>query len=630
MKPILFEENSILFTTNGKGRLSDAISCVVKEERNGQYELEMDYPSNGAHFAEIGIRSIILAKASAKNGNQPFRVYKITKPINGRVKILAQHISYDLSKNVCMPFSVTASGTACSTVLQNLKTRAVETCPFIFWTDVTTVASYKQDIPSSIRQRLGGVEGSVLDQFGGEYEWDSFTVKLHRQRGQNTDVVLRYGKNITDLNQEENIANTVTGIVPYWTNAEDGDIVTLPEKAVYSSYASRYSSHMTVPKDLSEKWDTKPTETQLRTAAQVIVNQTGFGLPKVSIDVSFINLADTEEYKDFIALQDVGLCDNITVQFEKLGISTTAEIVKTEYDVLSEKYNSVTVGELRSNMATTINDINSSLVQSISNAEKTVFAQAGAEAADLINNATAWLTSAGGYVVAVKNADGSWKELLFMDTNDPATARNVLRLNTNGLGFSRNGVGGPYTQAWTLDGKLVVGGTNVPSITCYDENNNIIFQTTKTGTIWNSSNSSMDMDGTITAENGIFNGGTITLGGNDNGKIIMKNSSGTEVGRWDRSKFRFTNGNNTIDLTTKSGNAVIYFDEDSYIDGTGSGSQGGIHLNAREVVFSVNDLGVTSYRGSKQIAYGKSGTLTDSYGTEWTFTNGLLTNVSNQ
>lgn len=630
MKPILFSDNSILFTTNGLGRLSDAVSCVVREERNGQYELEMEYPSTGVHFNEIGIRSIILAKASAKAGNQPFRVYKITKPINGRAKIFAQHISYDLSKNVCMPFSVTASGTACDTVLQNLKSRAVETCPFIFWTDVTTVASYKQDIPSSIRQRLGGIEGSVLDQFGGEYEWDVFTVKLHRQRGDNTDIVLRYGKNITDINQEENIANTVTGIVPYWANAEDGDVVTLPEKAVYSQYASRYPQKLTVPKDLSDKWESKPTETQLRTAAQVIVNQSGFGLPKVSIEVSFINLADTEEYKEIISLQDVGLCDNIKVQFTELGVDTTAEIVKIEYDVLAERYNSVTVGELRSNMATTINDINSSLVQSISNAEKTVFAQAGSQAQDLINNATAWLTSAGGYVVAVKNTDGSWKELLFMDTNDPSTARNVLRLNTNGLGFSRNGVGGPYTQAWTLDGKLVVGGTNVPSITCYDSDNSIIFQTSRNGTIWNSDNSSMAADGTLTANNANLEGGLLKLGGSENGRIVMYSSGGSQVGEWNRSHLEFKSGGHNIELTTKNGNAVIEFDDDSYIDGTGSGTYGGINMNSDRVVFSVDELGVTSYRGSRTVAYGKSGTLTDSYGTQWTFTNGLLTAISNQ
>ena len=455
MKPILYTENSTVFTSNGIGRLSDAISCKVEEERNGIYELEMQYPMSGQHYSDIVIRNIIVAKPSANASLQAFRIYKVSRLINGKVTVYAQHISYDLTKNTCMPFSVSASSSACNTVLQGLKSNAVESCPFTFWTDITTVASYSQIIPASIRQRLGGIEGSVLDQFGGEYEWDNYTVKLHRERGEERDITLRYGKNITDIQQEENISETVTGVVPYWINADGTDSRTLPEKAVYSSHASAYSTHLTAPLDLSQQWEEKPTEVQLRTAAQVYVNRSGFGIPKVSVQVSFVNLADTEEYRDILPLENVNLCDIIKVQFEKLGINTTAEIVKTTYDVLKEKYISVEIGELRSNFASTINQLDADTALAISNTGKTVFAQAGSAAQDAVNNATAWLTGSNGYVVAIKNTDGSWKELLFMDTNDAQTARNVLRMNENGIGFSRNGVGGPYTNAWTIDGNLV-------------------------------------------------------------------------------------------------------------------------------------------------------------------------------
>ena len=229
MKPILFAENSTTFTTNGIGRLSDAISCIVIEERNGQYELEMVYPIDGQHYSDIGIRKIIVAIPSDGASLQAFRIYQMSKPINGKVTINARHITYDLSKNTSMPFSVAASPTACASTLAGLKSNAVETCPFTFWTDVTTGASYTQTVPGSIKSRLGGVEGSVLDQFGGEFEWDNWTVKLHNQRGRlatTTGLSLRYGKNITDITQEENIAETVTGVVPYWIDYE-GDIVTI-------------------------------------------------------------------------------------------------------------------------------------------------------------------------------------------------------------------------------------------------------------------------------------------------------------------------------------------------------------------------------------------------------------------
>lgn len=502
MKPILFDENANTFTTNGLGRL-DCHSCTVTEERNGQFELEMTIAESALHADQIGMNSIIVARASQGSGLQAFRVYQITKPLNGVFKVYANHISYQLSMIPTMPFSVSASASACQTVLNTLKSNAVESCPFTFSTDVTTVAPYNQKTPSSIRSRLGGIEGSVLDQYGGEYEFDNYSVILHKNRGLTTpQVTLRYGKNITDLNQEENIANTITGIVPFWADNEGTNVVTLPEKVVDSQYASHYPFKRTVPKDFSSDFDEEPTVAQLRAKAQAYV--TSIGIPVVSIKLSFVNLADTEEFKDLIPLQSVNLCDNITVQFEKYGISTTAKIVKTVYDVLAERYESIEIGSLRSSLATTISEQNADTITTITSK----FEKVGTE----IDNATAWLTSSGGYVVAVKNNDGSWKELLFLDTNDTATAHNVLRINENGIGFSSNGVSGPYTQAWTLDGRLVIGGTNVPSITVYDSNDDIIFEASADAMIWNADNSSMDQYGTITCDSANLSNANITNG----------------------------------------------------------------------------------------------------------------------
>ncbi len=497
MKPILFDKSATNFTTNGLGRL-DCHSCQVTEERNGQYELELQISEGTNHADQIEMTSIIVV--IVPSGLQAFRVYRVTKPLNGVFRVYANHISYQLSMIPTMPFEVTASAGACQETLDELLSNAVEPCPFTFTTDVTTVASYKQTTPSSIRSRLGGTEGSVLDQFGGEFEWDNYNVILHKDRGVTTPTVtLRYGKNITDINQEENISNTITGIVPFWTDNE-GNLVTLPEKVVNSPYASAYPFKRTVPQDFSDDFEEQPTEAQLRSHATAFVTE--IGLPVVSIKLSFINLADTEEFKDLMSPLSVRLCDNITVQFEKYGISTTAKIVKTVYDVLGERYDSLEIGSLRSNLGTTISDQNAANVTSIT----AKFNKVGSE----IDNATAWLTSSGGYVVAVKNNDGSWKELLFLDTNDIDTAHNVLRINENGIGFSSNGVSGPYTQAWTLDGRLVIGGTNVPSITVYDNQQNIIFQADATAMIWNATNSSMDATGVITMEGANIKDGEIT------------------------------------------------------------------------------------------------------------------------
>jgi hypothetical protein len=225
------------------------------------------------------------------------------------------------------------------------------------------------------------------------------------------------------------------------------NVVTLPEHVVYSANADRYPFHLTEVLDLSGKWEEEPSVNSLRLAAQAYVNKSGLGIPKVSIEVSFVELWQTEEYKEVAPLQRVKLCDEVTVEFEKLGISETAKIVRTEYDVLAERYKSVTLGNLRSTFVSTLNDQNASTLQTID--LRTV------QISDAINQATAWLTSSNGYLVAVKNQDGSWKELLAMDTNDPETAQKVMRLNENGLGGSSTGIDGPYVSAILSDGTIV-------------------------------------------------------------------------------------------------------------------------------------------------------------------------------
>ena len=286
--------------------------------------------------------------------------------------------------------------------------------------------------------------------------------------------------------------------------------MTLPEKVIESAYADNYPFKRTVTLDMSQDFQEKPSEAQLRTAANVYLGRSGIGIPTVSIKVSFINLADTDEYADIAPLQTVKLCDMITVQFEKLGISSTAKIVKTTYDVLKERYVSVEVGSLRSSLASTIqntNDAISTMAQSLSQR----FAQFGEGIDEEIQSATAWLTNSHGYVHAVKNQDGTWKELIFADTNDPSTWTNLLRINENGLGFSSDG-GRNYKQAWTLDGRLVIGGTNVPSLTVYttDAETQTLFQVSRNGIVWNVPNSSMSADGTLTARNCTMNGQLIS------------------------------------------------------------------------------------------------------------------------
>lgn len=441
MKPILFSASETAFTSNGLGRL-DPTKCVVVEERNGLYELECVVPVGSPHYDDIANNMILGVIPGDGMTLQAFRIYQITEPLNGLVTLSARHLSYDLSYNSVMPFTASSINAA----FLGLRTNSVETNPFTMWTDKTTAANFKVSVPQTFRSLLGGQQGSILDVYGGEYEFDNWTVKLWNHRGSDTDVTLRYGKNITDINQEQNLESVVTGLVPYW--ADENDLVTLPEKSVDSSYASSYPYKRTVPIDFSSEYENKPTQAQLRTKAENYILANDIGVPKVSIKVSFVALWQTEEYKNVAPLERVHLCDTVGVVFEKYGINTRAKVIRTEWDCLAERYLSIELGEARSNFAKTIVGMNDQTQTEIEDA-KTFLEKA-------IDTATALITgNNGGYLKINANADGQPYELLIMDTDDIETATKVWRWNMGGLGYSSTGYTGEFGTAITMNGQIV-------------------------------------------------------------------------------------------------------------------------------------------------------------------------------
>ena len=443
MKPILFDSDATTYTTNGLGRL-DAISCIITEELNGIFELEMEYPVSGPRFSDLVVSNIILAQPYDGASPQPFRIYRVGKEMAGRVTISARHISYQLNWIPVMPFNYSSL----SDCLTKLKTQSVYTNPFTFWTDktVTTGGAFTEPLPC--RSCLGGVQGSVLQRYGGDYEWDNWTVKLLTRRGSDTNVRISYGKNLISAQQETNIENTYTGICPYYVDTDTEEVVTLPEKYVLSSTASAFPFLRIQTVDFSSDFDNTPTTAQLRTRAEQYITANNIGHPNVSVDVNFVALWQTDEYKNIAPLERVRLGDSVAVYFEKLGIDEQARVVAYEYDVLRERYNKVTIGDLKSSFAKTFVDQGHLIEETQDSIRQEV------------TKGTSWLTKGNGYVVAIKNTDGSWKELVFLDTPSIQTAQKVLRINENGIGFSSTGYNGNYSQSWTLDGTLTLGGVN--------------------------------------------------------------------------------------------------------------------------------------------------------------------------
>lgn len=440
MKPILFPSTATEFNTHGLGVLTDAISCTVTEERNGAFELTMQYPDTGVHFAEITDRCIIYAIPSPYRAPQPFRIYRITRPMDGIIMVYAQHITYDLSGVPLNPFTAINAPDA----LSKLSLNAAVDSPFIFWTDKSTVASFAVSVPSSTRSVLGGSSGSILDVYGGEYEWDGFTVRLYGQRGYDNGVVISYGKNLTDIEQDRNISNVATGIYPYWTNAE-GALVTCDPKIVNAP--GTYDFTRVVPVDFSNDFETQPTQAQLQARAEKYVEDNKIGIPKTSITASFVQLEQFPEYEDLALLEKCGLCDTVTIRYPQLGVEAKAEIVKIDTDVLLERYNSVEIGDVRTNIADTIVGQQQEIKQKPS---ETYLREAVLALTETILGA-----SGGAVRLLDTNNDGMPDTLYIADDPDPTKARNVWRFNHEGWGASDSGYNGPFSYGATLKNGMV-------------------------------------------------------------------------------------------------------------------------------------------------------------------------------
>ena len=451
MIPILYKESATDFSTFGIGALADTISCLVTEERNGVYELTLKYPINGPLYSEIRKERIIKAKPNDLSDPQAFRIYRITIPINGIITIYAQHISYDLINIGVLPFSLVnvKPQQAIDTVLKN----TVMPHNFTFRTDYTIEKDFEVKKPQSVRACLGGTYGSLVNKWGGEFEWDNFNIIHHKGRGSNKGVVIEYGKNLTKLDHDSNISEVYTDILPYAVISKgDGtdDVVTLSEQTL--PITSALINRKTLIKDMTDSFDEgdEITESTLREKAQKYIEDNPLGVENPTITISFEPLWKQPEYSAL--LERVSLCDTVTVKHTQIGVSIKTKVIKTTYNTLLEKYTSITLGNARSNFIDQVHDVESKI-----DSTKTAVDRFPSLLNYAISNATNLITgNSGGYVVLHSAAkDGKPYELLVMDKPNLDDAVKVWRWNVSGLGYSKNGYNGPYETAITSDGQIV-------------------------------------------------------------------------------------------------------------------------------------------------------------------------------
>lgn len=454
MKPILFEQGTTDFSTNGLGRLADAISCLVSESRNGAFELTLKYPISGIHRELITKGRIIYAIHDDSYVPQPFDIYKVVEDSKGTVTAYARHIAYRLQKCVVMPSAFI--GESAEDMLEFMAENIVGNCPFSFHSDITGPATTTVKTPLypvSAWSMLGDdTDDHVLYNFPGEWKYDGFDIYLLSARGTNRGIKVRRGKNATNIKATVDISDQLTGVVPYWTGTDldTGDDITVVDydnPAVYASDAQQFAVQQVEPLDLTDAFETRPTVQQVKDAAtewllRYVYNNRG----NVNYAVDLTDMRDLPE-----ALRLVRLCDTITLEDAVLGLRRSVKVVKTTYDAVSEVMTRIEVGSPK---------------MTLSYAMRYAGSGSGSATVEIatpvVSSSSTGSTSTNTHKQSKTNA-----------VKIKALEKNVATLNQGGGG----GGGGGGTEHGTWDGNdLKVGGANndYGRVLEYDANGNLM------------------------------------------------------------------------------------------------------------------------------------------------------------
>ena len=351
--PILYKANETNFEHLGVSVLSDASKCHVSRERNGIYILEFDYPVNGKDVDKIKEGMYIKSDAGYRTKNQRFVVSKITKTQN-EFKLYCQHISQvKTTMNAIRPditlTSVSAMG-ALTAWRDNLLDSREE---FFVQSDISTLNSttWKVENIENARDALGGKAGSILDVWGGEYEFDNLNITLHKSMGIDNPTIIAYGKNLLDLEQEQSILETYTSVFPFKKYTDDNNreqLITLPEILLDSTHLNKFTHRRILKVDFSSDENLKTVE-QLRSKAKSYIKSNNVGVPKTNLKINYQDLSKVEGVFDNPALEQIDLCDRLKVYYNELGIlNENAKVVKVIWDVILEENHEIEVGDSRS------------------------------------------------------------------------------------------------------------------------------------------------------------------------------------------------------------------------------------------------------------------------------------------
>ncbi|MCD8299992.1 MAG: phage tail protein, partial [Clostridiales bacterium] len=620
MVPCLYETGETLFTTNGIGKLADCVSCVVTEKRNGSFELEMEYPVDGIHAGSLMEGNIILAKPADNRDPQPFDIYKVSADLSGTVKVSARHISYRLNFITVSPTTVATGGyDQVNEAFKALVKNAGADCPFSFETDIESESYFGILEPMSMRCALGGADGSLLDTFGGEFEWDFFNVRFLKARGADNGVRIVYGKNLADFKQEKDSGDVITGVHPFWKDYETGDITELTEKVITLADTDVPYERIAVL-DCSGEFDEEPTQAQLRSYAASHLEGTTQTEPSLDIEIDFEQLWQSPDYADVAEAERVALCDTVHVYVSTLGMEVEAKVTETEYDSLLERYKTITLSNAvaasrNSSLAlalATTSQVRSLIAMTDSSIRLSV-SNIYATKATLENNYSTTVETKSLIEASESAVTLSFEKKLADDYSTTAEIKSLISASEEGITLEYTKKLSGYTTTEEVQ-SLITASEEGIALT-YTKNGEVRSQfamedssiTVKSGVITFESNSiSIESDNfTLTTSGQVTAKGSFTSGSDTTYKMVMSSGQingyyqGSSVGSITMKAYRSI----TIDGVSNVYRGVLVESEDIKLQGTL------VDVNAD--YFSVNYASNSYY-------YGGTGTVTILTGCEWT------------
>ena len=440
---ILYDTKELEFKTLGLGILRDAITVSVTEELNGLFELTMEYPIDGYLFNELKFTRIICCKSNPYSKPQPFRIYSITTPINRTVTINAAHISYDLSGFIVDPFSATNL----DETIAGLKNNVYGDCPFEYVHTVNESGNVNVSEPKSVRSVLGE---HVSKAYQPDFTFDGLTIIMEDKRGSETGVNVVYGKNLIDINQEENNTNVYTGVYPFWRDDED-NVAVLTERVIKTPGTWKYTK--IYPLDLSNEFNAMPTQEEMKAFTETYIEVYSLGIPEISLSISVLQLNGTNYEREMLTGK-INLGDTITVQFPDAKVNAKARCIKTVYDPLQNRYETLELGDAVRTLADSI--ISSS--QDIDNKINAAKESTKEYVDDAVLNAT---KPKEGSVLLYPNDKP--EALLVMDSTNISAAQTIWKFNKDGLSRSSDGYNGTYVKFYQ-NGKNVLNDDTVDSL----------------------------------------------------------------------------------------------------------------------------------------------------------------------